>query len=718
MDLSTQAGQDILTDIERNTSSVRGWRNLMLLCFDQKDIETFKTLQIICDGLDKLFEQKKLEAKKEFEAAVKAIRESKLKAGQRQLPNPIVTTIPLTDTQRQTFLKLARQPNTSTLLDKVAQYYLQDWNLPECAQKHLERALNFEPEDKQVMDTLAKAVEALARSIPNMQAAAPPTNAPSPEHTRVSFNETMKLKLPNMLRKASGPLPAERSQTLLGQHIEHGNEKQESRTPQAGFKTANLGALHQQLRTLQSKIEMIEKRATIESSRAEAAEKKAAKPKEASVLEKRRTALIPNPRPVLDGLAPAELIARSLNYVHEGRLDDAAAHCRRALEIDPDQPLVWHTWATIGLGYFEERKLDQAIESFNEALRLEPNAVESWFNMGVAYSEKGDIEGALRCYLRSLFLSPDNAKVRCNLGAVYFQNSQFEHAENCFQKAIEIDPNYARAWDNLGATFSAIGKLDEAVHACQKAVEIKPDYAEAWFKLGTILFQQDKPVEAQHAFETAASLRKDFPATFVYLAILEARGGKVESAEIACKKFTYLGGVPGLDWMAWQELALAELQANRIAEAVDAASHATDLQPGEPEPWFTLGVAQHHAGQFEEAEKAYSHCVDINPAMPLVWYNLGLIRFELKKLAFAAEAMERAAQQDPAAAANWYHLGRIREAMKQVEPALEAYSRAVELDDKLVDAWQNLGVLLEELGRHDEAEAAKQKALTALHPSA
>lgn len=707
MDLSTQAGQEVLADIERNTSSVRGWRNLMLLCFDQKDIDTFKTLQIICDGLDRLFDRKKLEAKKEFEDAVKAIRESKLKVGQRRLPNPIITAIPFTDLQRQTFLKLARNPNTPSLLDKVSEYYLDEWNLPECAQKHLERALNFEPDDQHVTDSLAKAVEALARSIPSLQPI--PQSAPSAEDTRVSFNQTMRLKMPSLLRKASGPLPTERSQTLLGHHIERGNEKQAPHASQTGFKTANLGALHIQLKTLQSKIEMIEKRAHIEPPEP--------KPKPKEKPEYKSTSQIPLPGLSGDTATPADLISRSLEDVQEGRLDEAAEHCRRALEINPDQPLVWHTWATIGLGYFEERNLDKAIGAFNEALRLEPNAVESWFNMGVAYSEKGDTEGALRCYLRSLFLSPENPKVRCNLGAVYFQNGQFEHADQCFRKAIEINPNYARAWDNLGATLSAQGKLDEAVQACRKAVEIKPDYAEAWFKFGTILFQQDNPIEAQHAFETAASLRQDFPATFVYLAILDARGGKVESAEIACKKFTFLGGAPGLDWMAWQELALAELQIGRVQEAVSAAGHATELQPGEPEPWFTLGVAHHHAGKFEEAEHAYSHCVDISHDMALAWYNLGLVRFELKKYASAADTMTEALRLDSSSALSWYYLGRMREAQRYVEPALEAYRKAVQLDARLVDAWQNLSVLLEEVGRHDEAENAKQNALSALHPA-
>lgn len=702
MDLSTQAGKEILNDIARNTSSVRGWRNLMLLCFDQKDIDTFKTLQIICEGLDKLFERKKIEARQEFETAVKAIRESKLKVHQQRLPNPIVTSVPLTDAQRQAFLKLARTPNNSSLLEKVSLYYLEDWGLPNVAQKHLERALNFEPEDKQVIDTLAKAAEALTHAATITALQMPKVDSTSTtELSRSVLSQTVKLKIPSVLRKASSPLPAERSQALLGHHIEQLNDKHAFRKRDAGFKTANLSAIHNQLMSLQSKIEVIEQRA---QSRLHPSPP--VKPVDNKVTAQRSSPPIP--------MTSAELLSKSLADVHEGNLDEAAASCRRALELNPDQPLVWHTWATIGMGFFERRELEKSISAFNEALRLEPNAVESWFNMGVSYSAKGDIEGALRCYLRSLFLAPGNPKVRCNLGAVYFQNNQFEHAEQCFRAAIELDHGYARAWDNLGATLSALNKLPEAEKACRKATELKPDYPDAWFKLGTILYQLEEYPKAREAFEKTRQLRPDFAASYVYLAMLDARDGKLEEAESCCKRFTILGGVPGLDWLGWQEYAMASLKQNHIKEAIAACRRATDLQPNEPEPWFALGMSLHQAGEIHEAESAYKECLKMRLDMPYASYNLGIILLEQQKFPEAVAALEAATIDLPTSAQAWFYLGRSREALQQTEPALSAYGRAVELDPKMVEAWQNLSALLEESGRHDEAIQHQQKALAAL----
>ncbi len=51
MNFNTQAAEDILSKIERDPAEVRHWRQLLILCFDQKSIETLQTLQVILAAL-------------------------------------------------------------------------------------------------------------------------------------------------------------------------------------------------------------------------------------------------------------------------------------------------------------------------------------------------------------------------------------------------------------------------------------------------------------------------------------------------------------------------------------------------------------------------------------------------------------------------------------------------------------------------------------------
>jgi len=63
MNFTTQAAEDILTKIDRDPAEIRHWRQLLILCFDQKSIETLQTLQVIVAGIEQIWNQKRQRAK-------------------------------------------------------------------------------------------------------------------------------------------------------------------------------------------------------------------------------------------------------------------------------------------------------------------------------------------------------------------------------------------------------------------------------------------------------------------------------------------------------------------------------------------------------------------------------------------------------------------------------------------------------------------------------
>jgi len=69
MNFTTQAAEDILTKIDRDPAEIRHWRQLLILCFDQKSIETLQTLQVIVAGIEQIWNQKRQRAKDAYEEA-------------------------------------------------------------------------------------------------------------------------------------------------------------------------------------------------------------------------------------------------------------------------------------------------------------------------------------------------------------------------------------------------------------------------------------------------------------------------------------------------------------------------------------------------------------------------------------------------------------------------------------------------------------------------
>jgi tetratricopeptide (TPR) repeat protein len=104
-----------------------------------------------------------------------------------------------------------------------------------------------------------------------------------------------------------------------------------------------------------------------------------------------------------------------------------------------------------GFVAFQHQKYDEAIASYEKAIKAEPRAAAAYNMMGMAYRFKYN-------QLRAPELR------------------QKEMA--AFQKAMEIDPKNWVAMINLAATYYADGQKDKAAPLFKKALELKPDHPE------------------------------------------------------------------------------------------------------------------------------------------------------------------------------------------------------------------------------------------------
>lgn len=91
------------------------------------------------------------------------------------------------------------------------------------------------------------------------------------------------------------------------------------------------------------------------------------------------------------------------------------------------------------------RRLKDAEDAFNEALRLEPKNDLAHVNLGSLFRHQGKLDEAKAEYLKAIALDPDNARTHYNLGLLFMDKDQLPEAENEFAKAIELDPEDADA---------------------------------------------------------------------------------------------------------------------------------------------------------------------------------------------------------------------------------------------------------------------------------
>ena len=112
----------------------------------------------------------------------------------------------------------------------------------------------------------------------------------------------------------------------------------------------------------------------------------------------------------LPGAKPATEAEVSLEFGAVMRLiqeyDHAIQYLDRAIHELKDPMRLKAAWNNKGLCLFNKRRYQEAIDCFNEAIRLDSNLKQAWLNKAICLREVGDALGALRCVKRALEIDP------------------------------------------------------------------------------------------------------------------------------------------------------------------------------------------------------------------------------------------------------------------------------------------------------------------------
>jgi tetratricopeptide (TPR) repeat protein len=160
----------------------------------------------------------------------------------------------------------------------------------------------------------------------------------------------------------------------------------------------------------------------------------------------------------------------------EGHYNEAIAHYRIALEINPYYP---NAYANLGLTLAKQGKVAEGITQLLKALQIKPKDHETLSNLGVALLMQERYEEANKYLSEAIEINPHFAKAHNNLGVVLRRQNRFQESMDHLRSALQLDPDYAEAYNNLGVTLASQGLYEEAIAQFSAALEINPGYAKA-----------------------------------------------------------------------------------------------------------------------------------------------------------------------------------------------------------------------------------------------
>ncbi len=118
-------------------------------------------------------------------------------------------------------------------------------------------------------------------------------------------------------------------------------------------------------------------------------------------------------------------------------------------------------------------KYDEAIESLDAALKLDPNFIDAWVTKSAILGLQGKYLECIEACDKAIKLDPKNIFAWCNKGEALKDCCRYVEALEVLDKAIELDSNDSDAWQYKGESLKSLGRNPEAEVAFTKAKELR-----------------------------------------------------------------------------------------------------------------------------------------------------------------------------------------------------------------------------------------------------
>ena len=125
-----------------------------------------------------------------------------------------------------------------------------------------------------------------------------------------------------------------------------------------------------------------------------------------------------------------------------------------------------------GVNLMADEKLEEAVEVFEQALRIDPDNIETLMKLGYARFHLDDHLGALRVYDKILDIDVTNPEAWNLKSLVHYEQKKYAKALDSAEKAVESDPTYGMAWYNKACFQSLLNQVPESLESLKRSIEI------------------------------------------------------------------------------------------------------------------------------------------------------------------------------------------------------------------------------------------------------
>ena len=145
-----------------------------------------------------------------------------------------------------------------------------------------------------------------------------------------------------------------------------------------------------------------------------------------------------------------------------------------------------------GEDYKNHQKDEQAMKSFEAAIKIAPNFYQAHTELGILYKHAGRIDDAENEFLRAHDLNRTNIEPLLNLTALYIDENKPERAVSASEEAVKTNSRSAPAFLNLGIALYKAAMPDKAEAALKRALELAPKMAAIRLMLANVYLKRQQ----------------------------------------------------------------------------------------------------------------------------------------------------------------------------------------------------------------------------------
>jgi eukaryotic-like serine/threonine-protein kinase len=193
-------------------------------------------------------------------------------------------------------------------------------------------------------------------------------------------------------------------------------------------------------------------------------------------------------------------------FAGEGSSEKALAEYRRGMDLEPTNDAGYAGLAGV---YEQLNRLDEAEQTFKQAIAVRPNYWATYNWLGIFYRRHGRYEEAASMYSQVVSLAPDSFTGYYNLGVVRIMQGRYAEAIPVLQRSLEIRKT-ANGTSNLGTAYFQLHRYADAVAAYEQSTQLDPRNYVIWGNLGDAYYwAPGKRAQAGAAYEKAIALGEE-----------------------------------------------------------------------------------------------------------------------------------------------------------------------------------------------------------------